>query len=194
MVRNADRQALRERAVHACVAHALDEERLGPRVNVFRLQVLRDVEAVRRPGAGPDAGQVRLAVSRPRRGRREIGLAVGQPRDSGRGIVEPLRDDRRGQKEGRENDRHRTRREFMRMRNSKARDYIPRGCSHPVSRFPSRRSATSPVLPGQVGHGHSNREHRQGELPLRGERVEDGGERDAAGNEQRDEQGPKETE
>ena len=50
------------------------------------------------------------------------------------------------------------------------------------------------VLPGQVVHGHSNREHRQGELPLRGERVEDGGERDAAGDEQQDEQGPKETE
>ena len=112
MIRNADRQALRERAVHARVAHPLDEQLLGPRLNVFRLEVLRDVEPVRRPGAGPDAGQVRLAIRRPRRWRREIGLAVRQPRNSGRGVVEPLREDRwcrqqrNGEDDGTPHDEH----------------------------------------------------------------------------------------
>ena len=80
--RDADRQALRERAVFPRVAHALQEQRLGPRLDVLGLEILRDVEAVDRAGASPDAGEIRLAVRRPRRGRRQVRLAVGQARDS----------------------------------------------------------------------------------------------------------------
>ena len=49
MVWEADRHALRERTVLPRFAHAPQEERLGPRLNVGRLEILRDVVAVQGP-------------------------------------------------------------------------------------------------------------------------------------------------
>ena len=70
--RNADGQASRERAVLPGITHTLQEQRLGPGLNVFGLEILGDVEAIERARASPDAGEVRLAVRCPRRGRGEV--------------------------------------------------------------------------------------------------------------------------
>ena len=43
---HADRKASRQRAVFPGIPHALQEERLGPGLNVLGLEILRDVEAV----------------------------------------------------------------------------------------------------------------------------------------------------
>ena len=60
--RDADGQASREGTVLPGIPHALQEQRLGPGLNVLGLEILSDVEAVDRAGASPDAGQIRLAV------------------------------------------------------------------------------------------------------------------------------------
>jgi hypothetical protein len=91
MERDADREASSERTVLARIAHAPQEQLLGPVLNVLGLEILRDVDAIQRCGASPDATQIRLAVRCTRRGCEEIRLAIGQPRRSRSGIVEPLR-------------------------------------------------------------------------------------------------------
>ena len=63
----------------------------GPGLNVLRVEILSDVEAIHRSGAAPDAGEIRLAVGGSRSGRRQVRLAVGQTRNAGRLVVEPLR-------------------------------------------------------------------------------------------------------
>ena len=85
--RDADGQASRERTVLPGIAHALQEQRLGPRLNVLGLEILRDVEAVDRAGASPDAGQVRLAVARSGAGADRFGLPSGRRGIPGVGLV-----------------------------------------------------------------------------------------------------------
>ena len=102
VIRQAYRHALRQRAVLPRLAHALQEQRLRPRLHVLCLEILRDVEAIHRAGATPDAGEIGRAVRCPRRRGSEIHLAVGQTRRARRRIVDPLR--RRGCREDRERD------------------------------------------------------------------------------------------
>src|SRR5712691_2235236 len=96
--RDADGQASREGTVLSGIPHALQEQRLGPGLDVLGFEILSDVEAVEGAGASPDASQIRLAVRGPRGGRGHVGLAVGQARGSRSGVLEPLCGGRRRQK------------------------------------------------------------------------------------------------
>src|SRR5712671_4112813 len=91
--RDADRHAVRERAVLAEVLRALEAQRSGPRQHVFWLQCLRDVVVVAvlpRAAGLPDARQIGLAVGGARHGRRQIRTAVRQTRNARRLVVDPL--------------------------------------------------------------------------------------------------------
>src|SRR5262249_14172863 len=66
-----------------------------PRLDLIRLQVTDDVKKRCATIEDPDAGEVGLAVSRAWHGSHEVGYAVRCPRDSWRGIFEPLRVKRR---------------------------------------------------------------------------------------------------
>src|SRR5262245_61138307 len=90
---HAHRQTAGKRAVFSEILDSLLAQLLGPRLNLFGLQVLRDVVVVSVfAGASrtPNTGQVRLAVCSARGGRRKIRFAVRQAGDSRCWIVDPL--------------------------------------------------------------------------------------------------------
>src|SRR5262249_61803800 len=78
---HAHRQTAGKRTVFPEILDSLLAQLLGPRLNLFGLQVLRDVVVVAvfaGASRAPDAGQVRLAVCGARRRRRKIRFAVRQ--------------------------------------------------------------------------------------------------------------------
>src|SRR5438067_8337779 len=74
------------------VGDALLEERLrGRQKNTLVLELLNQVETVRNGVGTPQPGQIRFAVVGAGRGRGEVWLLVGSPRNARRRIVQPLR-------------------------------------------------------------------------------------------------------
>src|SRR5262249_4411679 len=80
-----------EWAVLPVIAHPLQKKFFGPRLNVLGIEVLRNVEPIKRSGASPDSREVRFAVRRARGGRCKVRLAVRQARSARRRVVQPLR-------------------------------------------------------------------------------------------------------
>ena len=93
-VARAQRHTLHVHVVPAKIFPALLDQGLRPRLNVFGLQVRRNVARILRGNLVPQAGEIGLAVRRARRGRGQVRLAVGRARDSRRGVVQPLRRER----------------------------------------------------------------------------------------------------
>src|SRR5262245_38194484 len=97
--REPSRQATRHRALLAEIQQPLSKDRSRPGCNVVWREILRDVPGepvdVAEPVDMPQAGEIRLAIRRSRRRRREIRFAVRQSRDSGRDVAWPLSGSRR---------------------------------------------------------------------------------------------------
>src|SRR5580698_6409026 len=93
------RQASNTRVVLAQVLLALLVERLGPRPNFSGFQVGGNVYGISASIGPPDSRQVRLAIRRLGQGRREVGLTVRGPRNSGSFVIQPLPVGGCGQKE-----------------------------------------------------------------------------------------------
>jgi hypothetical protein len=77
VIREADGHALGERTVFPRLPHALQEQFLGPGLDVAALDILGDVVAVHRARTAPDAVEIRLSIRGSGRGGRQIRLAIG---------------------------------------------------------------------------------------------------------------------
>ena len=106
--RDADGEASREGTVLPGIPHALQEQRLGPGLNVLGLEILGDVEAVE--GPAPLQTPVRSGLPSAVRGAgaERLGLPSGRRGIPGVGVIEPLRSRRRRQKRRQDGDGDRT--------------------------------------------------------------------------------------
>jgi hypothetical protein len=91
--RHAERQALSVGIVPvvAVETHLQHGGAPGGELDVAGLEALREILEVIEVADGPDAREVRVAVNGARHRRREIGFAIGEARDAGGRIVNPLR-------------------------------------------------------------------------------------------------------
>src|SRR5579864_3371349 len=85
----------------ALILPALLIKRRGPRLHGNLDPIDGEIREMPHVSGFPDSGEVRLAVRRFRRGGREVGLSVLCARNSGSGVVQPLRGERN---DGREKD------------------------------------------------------------------------------------------